>query len=792
MRDVTTALRSLRRSPVVTTAAVLILGLGIGAATAMVSVFHAAVVRRLPVQGQDRLAVVWPLGEGGVEVPFTKEQFEHLNRDSRTLEGMAGFGHWGNYEMGMALDGPPIPLRLAQVTGNWFRILGASPVLGRLLMPEEADGDRVVVLSFGAWQRKFGADSSVIGKQLHVPLTGMKFTIVGVAPPGLDYPVGTEVWGAVGPQWPLDGVGRLRAGATVASARAEIAALVTSTPRGFGTTTIGAFAEDLPTMVYGEVRPALLVMVAATGLLLLIACTNVGNLLLLKAADRAREIAVRRALGASPAAIYHQLAWESTLLGAIGGLVGVAIALLLLRLVVIVAPADLPRTEMMGLSGTPLAIGLAVTLATVFATGLAPVVGTRHSGVDAQLLLPGGRTITENRGRRRIRQLLVAGQVTLAVVMLHGAALLIRSLIRLETLDLGYKTEQLAFVQLIPPTNATAPNQTWFTLLDRLMPAVRAVPGVVGVSPLVAPPFTGSNTFTTSLEAEGPSAITGRATPVVSFDAVGPDFFRAIDVPILRGRGFTDADRDGTLPVAVVTATIAEWLWPGADAVGRRVRLAGDSGAAKWRRVVGVASDLHFREYRAATPTIFFESHQLDFWQGGLAVRTRGDAASVIRELRTTIERVTPELGFLEAKPMREWMRAPLARPRLHAWLLAGFGSVALLLASIGLSAAVAWSVRRRYRELGIRIALGAGPNRLRTQVLHEALLPVWVGGAAGIVLALMGSGLLRGLLFQISPADPIALLFAGAVLVVAGLAAGYVPARHATRIDPVKALHAE
>jgi predicted lysophospholipase L1 biosynthesis ABC-type transport system permease subunit len=228
------------------------------------------------------------------------------------------------------------------------------------------------------------------------------------------------------------------------------------------------------------------------------------------------------------------------------------------------------------------------------------------------------------------------------------------------------------------------------------------------------------------------------------------------------------------------------------DPIGRRVRLAGETGEAKWRTVIGVASDWHFREYRTSTPTIFLETHQLDFWQGGLLVRTRGDQALAIRALRATMERVTPEMSFIEAKPMHEWMRQPLARPRLQALLLSGFGSVALVLAAVGLSAVVAWSVRRRYRELGIRIALGAGPSRLRAQVLHEALAPVWAGGVVGLVLALMGSRLVRGLLFEISPGDPVALGFAGLVLVLAGIAAGYFPARHATKIDPVRALRAE
>jgi putative ABC transport system permease protein len=796
LRDAASALRALRRSPGVTLTAVLILGIGIGAATAMVSVFHAAVLQRLPVSDQNRLAVLWPLREGGVEVPFTKEQLEHLNRESRTLEAVAGFAHWGNYDAAMRLNGQDVSLRLTVVTGNWFQVLAASPALGRLLLPGEVASDGVAVLSFGAWQRKFGGDSSIVGKQLNWPLTRQKFTVVGVAPPGIDYPVGTEVWTPDNAAWSFDGVARLRAGATVQSAKAEVAALVTSGPLGFpDNLVVGAFAQDLPTMVYGSVRPALLAMVAATGLLLLIACINVGNLLLLKAADRTREIAVRRALGASPSAIFRQLAWESSLLGIIGGLIGIALAILLLRLLLVLAPADLPRIDTITLAGPALVIGLLVTLVTVFATGLAPIIGTRLTASDGPLVLGGGRTVSEGPGRRRVRRLLVAGQVTLAVVLLHGCGLLIRSLVRLETLELGYQTERLTFVQLIPPTNADAqaqPSQTWFTLLDRLLPELRAVPGVVGASPLAAPPFTGSNTFTTALEAEGPSTIVGKTTSAVSFDAVGPDFFRAMDLPVIRGRGFTGEDRVGTVPVAVLTRTIAEWLWPDEDPVGRRVRLTGDTGVAKWRTVIGVVPDLHFREYRTSTPTIFFEASQIDFWQGGLVVRTRGNAVTAIREVRATIERVTPEFGFQEAKSMDEWIRDPLAKPRLFATLISGFGSVALLLAVIGLSAVVAWSVRRRYRELGIRIALGAGPNRLRGQVLREALLPVWAGGAVGAVLALMASRLVRGLLFEVSPADPFALVIAVVLLVLAGVAAGYLPARRATRIDPVRALQTE
>jgi len=448
------ALRALRRTPTFTGTAILILGLGVGMATAMLSVFDAALLQPLPIRDQNRVIVAWPVGKGGTEFPLFAEEYERLRDNSTTMEGVAGFAHWGAVHTPFSIGDQSLQLRQAQVSPNFFSVLGTSPALGRLLQPgDRMDGSTpVMVISHATWRRLFAGERAVIGKQLKWLPTGTSFTIVGVAPPGLDYPIGTDVWVPAWPGQPLDVIGRLKPSATPAAAQAELLTVVLEWRQRTGNNSLeSAFARELPAMIYGDVRPAILVMTAAAGLLLLIACTNVGNLLLLRAAGRGREVAIRRALGASRWDIFRQIFSESVVLGLLGGTLGLTLALGLLRGFVALAPDDLPRMEAIRLAGTPLLVAFAVTFATVMLTGLAPLLSTGRADIDAPLLRQDNRSGTESRTRRRIRQLLVSGQVALALVVLAGASLVTRSLIRLETLSFGYDRDQLSIVQLVPP-----------------------------------------------------------------------------------------------------------------------------------------------------------------------------------------------------------------------------------------------------------------------------------------------------------------------------------------------------
>src|SRR5216684_2225121 len=448
------ALRALRRTPTVTATVVLTLGVGIGMASAMFTVFHAVVVRRLPVQDQDRIVELSGVAKGAArEVPLALDPFRRFRQESRTLQSVGGFAHWGSVSAAVTDGNRPLLLRQAIVTGNFFQVLGVAPSLGRLLRPEDerdygpnaANANALVaVISYDAWRRLFGGDAAVIGRRLHLPETKWNGTIVGVAPPGLDYPRGAQLWTPNVFPGGMDVVARLRPGATHDAARADYLAFVSRDPdymKGGLADQIGARAEPLERMVLGDVKPALIALTAAVVVLLLLACVNIGNLLLLHAAGRAPELAVRRALGAGSADIVKQLSAESAVLGIGGGVLGFGLAQVLLSLLLRLAPAGLPRLDMIRIAPAPLVIAAAATVLTVLLFGLLPVVGTVRFDLSSQLRAD-ARSGTEGRRLRGVRR---------ALVLLSGAGLLMRSFARLSGLDMGFATSHLSVLGVSMP-----------------------------------------------------------------------------------------------------------------------------------------------------------------------------------------------------------------------------------------------------------------------------------------------------------------------------------------------------
>jgi len=381
--------------------------------------------------------------------------------------------------------------------------------------------------------------------------------------------------------------------------------------------------------------------------------------------------------------------------------------------------------------------------------------------------------------------------VALALVVLAGAGLVARSLARLEGLDLGYTTAHVAVVQLAFPVEAIRDRSRITATIDRVVAETRALPDVAGVSPVLVNPFLGANIFNGRFEVEGRPDLTGDANPFVSTEAVGADYFRALDVPIVRGRAFTDADREHAPNVVIVSEAAARRYWPGENPLGRRIRLNGDTSAAGWATVVGVSGDVHFRTLREATPTVYSPYHQF-FTQGIFVLRTRGPLERALPALRRVVRDVDPGATLWNARPMDELLAAPLAQPRLSAFLLAAFALTAVVLAAAGLYGAMASAVRQRTRELGVRLALGATPGRLRRGVLGQALALSAAGVAAGAVVALGTSRALAALLFEVSPADPLTFVGVSALMLAVALVAAYVPARRATRVDPARALRTE
>jgi predicted permease len=801
VRVIRVALRGLARTPGFLTAAITILGLGIGTAVAVFAVFRAVLFQRLPVDNPDRVVVISTYRNNpDDEFGLVKSDLAAVKRQARTIREVGGYAHWATSE-GPLVDGDrTLTLGRVVVTGSFFDALGAHAAIGRLLRPEDdvLGAAPVLVLSYQNWQHWFGGDSSIVGHHLYEPYSQVEYTVVGVAPPGLDFPNRAGYW----LPWPSPdtttgfstiAVARLAPGASPRAAADEFASIVKRTPMPgvpARPAITGAKAEPFAQAMLGDIRPALIALSAAVALLLIIACVNVGGLLLLRAANRARELAIRRALGATYGDVARQLLLESGLIAAGGGVVGVICAGLFVKVLIAAAPARLPRLDIIQLSGTPVWLGVGVTIVAVLLFGVVPSLTAARADVASTLRLD-SRSGRDSASRRRFRHVLVAAQTTLALVMLSGAALLARSLGRLESLDLGYKSDHLTQLSVSWPAKKYDSVSKYYPVGEEILRRWRSIPGVVAMTPTLIPPLVGDNVFIGRFDKEGQSASELATNPFLPEMSGDKDYFRTFGTRLLSGRTFSDADRENAAPVAIVSEMVAKRMWPGENPIGKRIHyLLPDS--IPWRTVIGVAEDSHIRTLRTASPIVYVPWRQMDFWQFGLAMRTSGKIGTVLPAMRRELQAIDPLLRLWYVHPTDELLAGPLAQPRMSAYLMSVFGIAALLLAAIGLYGLMASLVRERTREIGIRMALGAEPERLRREVLVHALQVTGAGAAVGIAAALATSKLLTAMLFELSPTDPLALAVACGVLFVVIVIAAYVPARRATKVDPAIALRAE
>ncbi|HKO14614.1 MAG TPA: ABC transporter permease, partial [Gemmatimonadaceae bacterium] len=639
-RDVRHALRSLRRTPGFTIAALLILALGIGMSAAMFTIFKTVLIDRLPIAAQDRVAVMHTLDRSGRHLDVPAAYLAEIARDSALFRGVAGVYHMDARPVPFVYRSTTVVLAVASATTNFFDVLGMRPVVGRFRHAEDAEAGAplVMVLSYAAWRRDFGGDPSVVGHSLLIPYNQQHARIIGVAPAGFEYPSGTDVWLALPRKanaLQVDIVARLAPRVTIDAARAGLLALAqnvnpfASIPPAPNQPAVslevsGVAAQSFADTVLGSSRPALVALTLAVGLLLLIACVNIGNLSLVRLLGRSREIAVRRALGASSANVVRLFAVENALLGAVGGALGFVTALAALRVVRAAAPAQVPRIDALGSLGVPLTAAAGMTLFALLVFGVLPSL-TASRVRSYTVLRSDSRSGTESRSARRTRQWLVAIQIALAVVMLSGAGLLVRTLARLESVDLGYRPDHLSILWWTAPQSALTTEARTFEVNQQLVRRIEATPGVVAATPIENEPFKGQSLFVTKV-APAEQPVTDRAqNPFVPFEMVGPDYFRTFEIPIVRGRGFTASDTRGAEPVVVVNETLAKQLWPGQDAIGKRLVWGIDptSDSTKWN-VVGTARDTRFRELRNIGPVVYFALEQQPnrMWWGFVAVRT--------------------------------------------------------------------------------------------------------------------------------------------------------------------------
>ncbi|HEY4133462.1 MAG TPA: ABC transporter permease [Gemmatimonadaceae bacterium] len=804
-RDVMFALRGFRRTPAFFATAVIILGVGIGMSVAMFTVFRTVLMRKLPVIDQDHIAVMWTYRDNPEsEFATGPKQLLAFKQNGRTIRDVAGVVHGGALTLAMEDGDNSISLNRSLVTANFFEVLGARPLLGRLMSSSDeytgpydvagTNASKVLVLSYSAWRNKFGGDSSVVGRHLIEPLLGWSYRIIGVAPAGLEYPANVDFWIPTWGGWTSAAssfaIARLAPRATVRAAADEYFAVENRVASEFHLR--GATGKTFADAVIGDTRPVLALLTAAVGLLLLIACLNVGNLLLLRASSRTREIAVRRALGAGYADIVRQLVAESVLLAIAGGIAGWGLAALLVKMLIAFAPSQLPRLDEIRLSGTSVEAAVAIAALSLLMFGVIPSLFGARTNLASPLRFD-SRGGGESSRRRFVRQTLVASQVALATIMIGGAALLARSLARLERQKPGYDATHLSILTFSWAARNLDSNSKVNDLSDRIMRNVEKVPGVTAATPIVIPPLLGTGVWHWRFDKEGQTETEANLNPTITIETGGPDYFKTFGIPIIRGRAFNNSDGPKAGSVLIVSEAVARRFWPGEDPIGKRLYTQNipDDGGPHWRTIVGIVPETHLRSLRESSPTVYFPWLQ-STWQGYFAIRSSVPSASLLPALRRAGLEADPDVHLWRSQTMDEVLAGPLAQPRLGTLLMSAFGLVALLLAAIGLYGVMTALVRDQTREIGIRMALGATSSVVRAGVLRRATVVTLVGAAAGLIVALITSRALTSLLFEVSPTDPIALGGACLLLLLVGALAAFLPARRATSIDPVRALRAE
>jgi putative ABC transport system permease protein len=678
LADLRVCLRSLARSPGFVAATSAILAIGIGMAAAMYTVYHTVLVARLPVVQQDRLVVMHPLDKRGTHLDVPFPYLAEVARDTLLFRAAGGPHHLGAQYLPFveAKEGTPLNLAAVGASPNYFDVLGMRPALGRLFKPEDGrkGAPPVIILSYAAWQRYFRGDPAAVGRTLIIPYTEQHARVVGVLLPGFTYPTGTDAWLPFTPDITLqvDIVARLAPNVTLDAARQGLFALTqrvnpfAGVPPGPGQKPLhievsGMEAQSLVDTVLGSSRPTLVALTVAVGLLLLIACVNVGNLMLVRLRAREREIAVRHAIGASHADVARLFLIESAILAAIGGTLGCLLAAALIHLVRLLAPRELPRLDTLTVANAPLGATAGIIIFATLVFGVMPsITGSRvHS---YSLLRADVRAGTETRAKRRGRRLLVATQMALALVMLSGAALLGRSLLRLASMDLGYQPEHLSILSFTGPRSRLSNDDQVFAVANQLVQRLEATPGVVAATPIESNPFKGQSLYIMKLvRAELPAAERENA-PFIPWEFVGPDYFRTFRIPIRRGRGLLRSDTKGADKVIVVNESLARQFWPGQNPLGKRV-VNMTSGSTF--TVVGVAEDTHYRELKKTGPVAYFNTEQMQpFWNGLMAVRTSGPLGTMMPALRAAIHDVEPSLVLFDVRTMDELLEAPLAQPQ--------------------------------------------------------------------------------------------------------------------------------
>ncbi len=804
LQDLRYGIRTLAKNPGFTIVAVLTLALGIGANTAIFSVVDAVLLRPLPYPQSERLFMVYQTlpQDAAQNTGVSYPNYLDWTQQNQAFDSIAAAR--GN-SLALSGQGEPTYIESGSVSSNYFDVLRVKPMLGRTLQSSDdaLDASPVVVMSETLWRGRFGADPAIVGRT--ITLEQHTVTVAGIVPAYFHPSVpdsAAQLW------VPLrqDGVfsdmhgrraghylavlGRLKPGVTAAQAQSEMAALqdrlaeqYPNENKGWGIRIVSLQAD-----MAGNVRAALLVLLGAVGFVFLIACANVASLQLARAASRRKEIAIRVALGAGRQRLLRQFLTESVLLSFIGGVVGLVLAYEALQGLIAWLPADLPRVSEIHVDARVLAFGLALSVFSGVIFGLAPAWYSTEWRLAE--VLEGARGAGEERTSHRARNAFVVAETALAIVLLIGAGLLIRSFARLQQVNVGFNPAQLLTAQVGLPRAKYAKPEQWISFYQQTLERMNALPGAQEAAVAVPLPLSDSY-INLAFEIEGRPPRTKSESPTADFVAISPNYFHVMQVPLLRGREFRSADSESGAKVCAISSGLAQQLFPNESALGQRILIGYPTNSS--REIVGIIGDVKDSDLSARqTAQIYVPFVQNPLWAADIAVRARGNPSSLGGALREQIRAIDSALPVAEVKPMEEAIGSSIAQPRFRTALLSLFGAAALLLAAIGIYGVLAYTVAQQTREIGIRMALGANPGRVLRLVLARGLRLAGAGTVIGVLAALLLTRLLGSLLFDVSATDPFTFAAVAGLLLAVALLACYVPARRAMRVDPMVALRYE
>jgi putative ABC transport system permease protein len=801
-QDLRYGARMLWKKPGFTFVAVLTLALGIGANTAIFSVVHALLLRPLPYYEPDRLVQLTNKTNRARRSGISYPNYNDWRDRAKSFEGMAA-ARGDSFNL-TGVD-KPVRLRGRMVNWNFFRLLGVQPQFGRTFVAEDDryGAPRTVIISHSLWSERFGGETSVIGRKL--TLSGELYEVIGVLPPGFEYSSSVDLYTPIELELKprtgmtdrgtslggMNAIARLKSGVTLAQANGEMAALAEQLEREHPAINAGksAQAEPLRDVMTEGVRQTLLVLLGAVGFILLIACVNVANLSLVRAAERQKEMALRLALGAARWRIVRQLLNESLFIALSGGVVGLLLGGWMLDGLLALAPGNIPQLNRAGLNNTVLLFTLGVSVLTCLLCGSLPAL--HASRVDLQSALKEGGRSSAGTGRDLTRKTLLVAEVSLALALLIGAGLLVRSMARAMSVELGFNPDRLLTTQLMPQNiNYDAARLRVF--FDECLARVSALPGVESAAITHALPIDGSQ-WQPFIHAADKPVPQPAEFPITEFTPISANYFEAMGIRLLRGRWFNSTDTANAPTVAIINETLARRIWPGEDALGKRLRWGRPEMYTPWLEVVGVVDDVKSYGVESATPlqtyVPFAQSPPTNFW---LVARTTGDPLQSVASVERAIHSIDKDLPVSSIRSMDQLLGNSLAARRLTLVLLGSFAALALLLAAIGVYGVISYSVRQRIHEIGVRMALGARESDVLKLILAQGARLALLGVVIGLGAALALTRWMETLLFETRPTDPLTFTVTAAVLAFVALFACYLPARRATKVDPMVALRSE